>query len=159
MRWRKHQSANESLENNVTKTSHKLLFGKGVQCNREISLIVSDITITVEGLGNLIKNLRRRSTEEAGKKFSKILMKNPARASETGARIDTAAVSQNPKAISTIPGFINFYRTGKRMNLELLVEILRSTKSYYKIWSICTIKMIYQSWREITNRKNVISIL
>ena len=84
-------------------------------------MTVSDDTIKAEGLGSFFKNLRNVSAK-AGKKLATNALKNPARLPESGANVATAAASRNPKpASSTLSEVINFYHTGKGLNLSNFV--------------------------------------
>ena len=84
-------------------------------------MTVSDNTIKGEELGNSFKNSGKLSAK-AGKKLATNVLKNPGRALEIGANVATAAASRNPKvALSTLPEVINFYHTGKGLNLGKFV--------------------------------------
>ena len=83
-------------------------------CNGKKSMIVSDNTIQVEGLGDFFKNLGKVSFK-AAKKLARNAMKNPNPIPfpEIGANVATAAASRNPKAaLSTSLEVTNFYYTG-----------------------------------------------
>ena len=63
------------------------------------------------------KNLGKKGLN-VSKKMAKNVLKNPGRALEIGANVDTAFASRNPKAaLSTLPEVINFYHTGKALYL------------------------------------------
>ena len=76
-------------------------------------MIVSDITIQAEALGDFFKNLGKVSSK-AAKKLARNALKNPSRFLEIGANVAAAMASRNPKAaLSAIPEVINSYHTGK----------------------------------------------
>ena len=80
-------------------------------------MIVSDNTIQAEGLGDFFKNLGKKGLN-VSKKMAKNVLKNPGRAPEIGANVGTAFASRNPKAaLTSLPEVINFYHTGKGLNL------------------------------------------
>ena len=60
-------------------------------------MIVSDITIKAEGLGDFFKNLGKISAK-VGKKLAKNVLSNPGRALDLTAKIATAAATKSPKA-------------------------------------------------------------
>ena len=92
-----------------TGLSVKLLRGTCVTCKRNRSLIVSDPTITAEGLGDFFKHIGK-----AARNVGKKTLNNPARALEISANIGTAAASKNPKLIAaTAPEVIKFVHQGK----------------------------------------------
>ena len=87
----------------------KLLRGTCSTCKRNKSLIVSDQTIQVEGLGDFFKHLG-----SAAKNVGKKILNNPGRAFEIAANIGTAAAIKNPKLIAaTAPDFMKFVLQGK----------------------------------------------
>ena len=54
--------------------------------------------------------------------MAKNVLKNPGRALEIGANVGSASASPSPKAASsTLPEVINFYYTGKGLNLGKIV--------------------------------------
>ena len=118
----RHRSSTKNIVGEITinkKTGKevKLLAGKCVICNRKKTMIVSDNVIQAEGLGNFFKNLGKISAK-AGKKLAKNVISNPRRALDLTAKIATAAATKSPKAaLSTLPEVINFYHTGKGLNL------------------------------------------
>ena len=87
--------------------------GTCVTCKRNRSLIVSDPTITAEGLGDFFKHIGK-----AARNVGKKTLNNPARALEIAANIGTAAASKNPKLIAaTAPEVIKFVHQGKGLYL------------------------------------------
>ena len=87
--------------------------GTCVTFGRNKSLIVSDQTIAVEGLGNFFKHLGK-----AAKNVGKRILNNPARALETSANFGTGAASVKPKVIAaTAPEVIKFVHQGKGLDL------------------------------------------
>ena len=122
----KHRSGTKNITgektvNKKTGRKIKLLIGKCVTCNRKKSMIVSDNTIKVEGLGSSFKNLGKISSK-AGKKLATNVLKNPGRALEIGANIATATATKSLKAaLSALPEVINFYHTGKGLYLGKFV--------------------------------------
>ena len=118
----KHTSGTKNITGEITinkKTGReiKLLVGKCVICSRKKSMIVSDNTIQAEGLGDFFKNLGKKVLN-VSKKMGKNVLKNPGRALEIGANVGTAFASRNPKAaLTSLPELINFYHTGKNLNL------------------------------------------
>ena len=122
----KHHSGTKNISGEITNTKRtnkeiKLLVGKCMVCNRKKSIIVSDNTIKAEGLGSFFKNLGKISAK-AGKKLATNVLKSPGRALEITSNIATAAASKSPKAaLSTLPEVINFYHTGKGVNLGKFV--------------------------------------
>ena len=94
----------DARNNNV-----KMLRGTCMICSRNESLIVSDRTISGEGLGDFFKHLG-----SAAKNVGKKILNNPGRALEIAANIATAAASKNPKLIAaTAPEVIKFEHQGK----------------------------------------------
>ena len=86
-----------------------MLRGTCMICSRNKSLIVSDRTISGEGLGDFFKHLG-----SAAKNVGKKILNNPGRALEIAANIGTAAASKNPKLIAaTAPEVIKFVHQGK----------------------------------------------
>ena len=80
-------------------------------------MIVSDNVIQAEGLGDFFKKLGKVSGK-AAKKLATNALKNLAKFLEIGANVAAATASRNPKAaLSALPGVINFYHTGKGLNL------------------------------------------
>ena len=122
----KHYSGTKNIIGEITlnkKTGReiKLLVGQCSICNRRKSMIVSDNTINVEGLGSFFKNLGKISSN-SGKKLATNVLKNPGRALEIGANISTAAATKSPKAaLSKLPELINFHHTGKGLYLGKFV--------------------------------------
>ena len=113
----RHRSATVKIYGDITSKGNKVLIGYCSICNRKKSMTVSDNTIKAEGLGSSFKNLGKVSAK-AGKKLATNALKNPARFLEIGANVATAAASRTPKAaLSTLPGVINFYHTGKGLYL------------------------------------------
>ena len=122
----RHRSGTKDITGEITinkKTGKdiKLLVGKCVICNRQKSMIVSDITIKAEGLGSFCKNLGK-IIAKASKKLATNALKNPPKFLEISANVATAAVSKNPKAaLSALPEVINFYHTGKGLHVGKFV--------------------------------------
>ena len=76
-------------------------------------LIVSDQTISAEGLADFFKHIGK-----AAKNVGKKILNNPGRALELAANIGTAAASKNPKLIAaTAPDLIKFVHQGKGLYL------------------------------------------
>ena len=114
----RHRSSTVKIYGDVTSKGSKVLIGYCSICNRKKSMTVSDNTIKAEGLGSFFKNLGKISAE-AGKKLATNALKNPARFLEIGVNVATAAANRNPKAaLSTLPEVINFYHTGKGLNIS-----------------------------------------
>ena len=91
----------------------KLLRGTCSTCKRNKSLIVSDQTVSAEGLGDFFKHIGK-----AAKNVRKRILKNPGTALELAANIGTAAASKNPKLIAaTAPDIIKFVHQGKGLYL------------------------------------------
>ena len=91
----------------------KLLRGICSTCKRNKSLIVSDQTISAEGLGDFFKHIGK-----AAKNVGKKILNNPGRALELAANIGTAAASKNPRMIAaTAPDIIKFVHQGKGLYL------------------------------------------
>ena len=111
----------EIAYNKKTGKDIKLLVGKCVICDKRKSMIVSDIVIQAESLGDFFKNLEKVSSK-AAKKLAKNALKNPSRFLGVGANIATATATKSPKAaLSTLPEVINFYHTGKGVYLGEIV--------------------------------------
>ena len=86
-------------------------------CAIKKSMIVSDNTIEVEGLGDFFKNLVKKGLS-VSKKMAKNVLKIPGRALEVGANVGTAFASRSPKAaLASLPQAMDFYHTGKRLSL------------------------------------------
>ena len=86
-------------------------------------MTVSDDTIKAEGLGDFLKNLGEKGLN-VSKKIAKNVLSNPGRALDLTAKIATTAASQIFKqALSTLPGLITFYNTGKGLYLGEFVLI------------------------------------
>ena len=91
----------------------KLLRGTCSTCKGNKSLIVSDQTISAEGLGDFFKHIGK-AAKNLGKKF----LNNLGRALELAANIGTAAASQNLNLIAaTAPDIIKFVHQGKGLYL------------------------------------------
>ena len=87
----------------------KILRGNCMICSRNKNLIVSDRTISGEGLGDFFKHLG-----SAAKYVGKKILNNPGRALEIAANIGTAAATKDPKLIAaTAPDVIKFVHQGK----------------------------------------------
>ena len=84
-------------------------------------MTVSDNTIVAEGLGEF-KNPGKKGLE-VSKRMAKNVLKNPGGALEIGANVGTAFASRSPKAAlsSLLPEVINFYHTGKGLNVSKFV--------------------------------------
>ena len=107
--------------NKKTGKEVKLLVGKCVKCNRKKTMIVSDIVIYSEGLGDFFENLGKKGLN-VSKKMAKNVLSNPGRAIDLTAKIATAAASRNSKqALSTLPELITFYKTGNGLYLGKFV--------------------------------------
>ena len=108
----RHRSSTIKTYGDITSKGSKLLIGFCSKYTRKISVTVSDSTIKTEGLCSFFKNLGKISPK-AGKKLATIVLKNPARALETSAKVATTAASGNPKAaLSTLLEVIKFYHEG-----------------------------------------------
>ena len=114
----KHYSPTTNIRGDITvnkKTgmSVKLLRGTCSICKRNKSLIVSDQTISAEGLGDFFRGI-----EKAAKSVGKKSLNNPGRALELAANIGIAAASKNPRMIAaTAPDIIKFVHQGKGLYL------------------------------------------
>ena len=114
----KHYSATTNIRGDITQKKKtgaavKLLGGTCSTCKRNKSLIVSDQTISAEGLGNFFKHLG-----SAAKNVGKKILNSPGRALELAANIGTAAASKNPRMIAaTAPDIIKFVHQGKGLYL------------------------------------------
>ena len=89
-----------------------------VQFVKEKKIVtVSDNNIEAEGLGDSLKKLGKKGLK-ISKKMAKNVISNPGRASDSTAKIATAAASRNFKqALSTLPQSKTFYNTGKGLYL------------------------------------------
>ena len=113
----RHRSATIKIYGDITSKGSKVLIGYCSILNRKESMTVSDNTIKAEGLGSFFKNLGKISAK-AGKKLATNVLKKPGRALEITSNIATAAATKSPKAaLSTLPEVINFYHTGKGLDL------------------------------------------
>ena len=114
----KHYSTTINIRGDITQNKKsgapvKLLRDTCVTCKRNKSLIVSDQTISAEGLGDFFKHIGK-----AAKNVGKKILNNPGRAFELAANIGTAAASENPKLIAaTAPDIIKFFHQGKSLYL------------------------------------------
>ena len=132
----KHYSPTTNIYGETTNTGIQMgrpihtLRGNCVTCNRKKSLIVSERTIDVEGLGDFFKHLGK-ATAKAAKNVGKKILNNPGRALEIAANIGTAAASKNPRMIAaTAPDIIKFVHQGKGLyKAEGLRENLSSKGS------------------------------
>ena len=111
----KHYSPTTNIYGDITNTGMsmgrpvKILRGNCMICSRNKSLIVSERTISGEGLGDFFKHLGKVS-KNVGKK----ILNNPGRALEIAANIGTAAATKDPKLIAaTAPDVIKFVHQGK----------------------------------------------
>ena len=88
------------------------------------SLIVSDNTKKAEGSSDFLKNLDKKWSI-ISQKMPKNVSKNPGRALEIGANVGTAFATRSPKAaLSSVPEMINFYHTGKSLDLGKFVWLI-----------------------------------
>ena len=114
----KHYSATTNIRGDITQNKKtgalvKLLRGTCSTCKRNKSLIVSDQTISAEGLGDFFKHIGK-----AAKNVGKKILNNPGRALELAANIGTAAANKNPRMIAaTAPDIIKFVHQGKGLYL------------------------------------------
>ena len=114
----KHYSATTNIRGDISQNKKtgmpvKLLRGVCVTCKRNKSLIVSDQTISAEGLGDFFKHIGK-----AAKNVGKKILNNPGRALELAANIGTAAASKNPRMIAaTAPDIIKLVHQGKGLYL------------------------------------------
>ena len=119
----KHYSGTKNINGEITfkKTGKekKLLVGQCSVCNRKKTMILSDNTIKVEGLGSFFKNLGEISAK-AVEKLATNVLKNPAKALEINSNI--AVATKKPEAaLSSLAEVINFYHTGKGLYLGKIV--------------------------------------
>ena len=90
-------------------------------CNWKKSIIVCENPITVEDLGDFFKSLGKISVE-VGKQVAKNELKNPGRALNITTVVASAVFYRNPKAVlSSLPGLVFFYHTGKMLYLGKFV--------------------------------------
>ena len=105
----KHYSPTISIHGDIRNNNVKMLRGTCMMCSRNKSLIVSDRTISGEGLGDFFKHLG-----SAAKNVGKKILNNPGRALEIATNVGTAAASKNPKlTAATAPDVIKFVHQGK----------------------------------------------
>ena len=110
----KHCSATINIRGDITQNKKtgmpvKLLRGTCSTCKRNKSLILSDQTISAEGLGDFFKHIGK-----VAKNVGQKVLNNPGRALELAANIGRAAASKNPTLIApTAPDIINFVHQGK----------------------------------------------
>ena len=84
-------------------------------------MIVSDIMIQAEGLGDFFKNLGKKGLN-VSKRMAKNVLKNPGWALEIGSNVGTAfAFRSLTAALSSLPEVINFHHTGKGLYLGKFV--------------------------------------
>ena len=120
----RHRSSTVKTYGDITSKGSKVLIAFCSKCQRKKSMTVSDNTIEAEGLSDFFKNLGKNSVK-VGKKLAKNVLKNPSRALDITANIASAAASRSPKnVLSTLPEVINFYHTGKGLNLGKFVQTL-----------------------------------
>ena len=82
-------------------------------------MTVSDNTIQSKGLSDFFENLGKK---KCIKKMAKSVLGNPGRALNLTAKIATTAASKKSKQVlSTLPGMITFYNTGKGLYLGKIV--------------------------------------
>ena len=117
----RHKSTTVKTYGDITSKGIKALIGFCSNCQRKMSMTVSDNTIEAEGLSDFFKN-PGKSSVKVGKKLAKNVLKNPSRALDITANIASAAASRSPKnVLSTLPEVINFYHTGKGLYLGKFV--------------------------------------
>ena len=105
------RSGTISIEDEKTKTGHKLLVGRFVQCNITKSMIVCDNAIKAERLVNFFESIGKVPARVV-KKVATNATKKPRRAPENGTKIRVAAVGRNSNSIpATSLDAINFYHT------------------------------------------------
>ena len=98
-------SPTTTIHGDIRNNNVEMLRGTCMIFSRNKSLIVSDRTISGEGLGDFFKHLG-----SAAKNVGKKILKNPGRALELAANIGTAAASKNPKLIAaTAPTLLNLF--------------------------------------------------
>ena len=124
----KHCSGTKNIVGEITfnKKAGKenyVIFGKCVTCDRKKPMILSDNTIPADWLGSFFKSFGKIFAKDF-QKLSTNVLKNPGRLLEIGANVATAAASRIPKAaLSTLPGVITFYHTGKCLYLGKTVKV------------------------------------
>ena len=96
----KHRSATNNIYDDITSKGSKLLIGYCSIWKRKKYMTVSDNTIVAESLGDFFKKLSKKGLI-VSKKKAKNVLKNPGRALEIGANVDTAFASRSPKAASS----------------------------------------------------------
>ena len=107
--------------NKKTSKGVKLLIGRCSICNRKKSMVVSDNVMQAEGLSDFLKNLGIKGLNVT-KKMAKNVLRNPGRALDLTAQIDTAATFRKSKqALSILPELITFYNTRKGLYLGKFV--------------------------------------
>ena len=94
----KHNSGTKNIVDEITFNKNtareiKLTFGQCSICNRKKPMIVSDNTILVENLGDFLWNLGQKWLN-VSKNMAKNILRNPGRALEIGANVDTAFFSK-----------------------------------------------------------------
>ena len=134
----RHRSATKYIYGDITSQGSKVLIVYCSICNRKKSMTVSDNNIKAEGLGDSFKNLGKKGLN-VPKKMAKNELSNPGRASDLRARIATAAGFRNSKqALSTLPGLITFYNTGKGLYLGKFVYFITCKWNKKQIIPKCT---------------------
>ena len=103
----KHYSGTKNIVGDIRfkKTGREinLLVGQCSFCNRKKSMIVSNNTIEVEGLGDFFNFLGKKGLN-VSKKMPKNVLENPGRALENGANVATAFASRSSKGtLSSLP--------------------------------------------------------
>ena len=107
----RHWTATKDIYGDITSEGSEKLIDYCSSCNLRKSLTVSDNTILEKCLGGFFKNLGIRGLI-VPKKMAKNVLKNPGRALDLGANVDSAVASRNPKAaLSTLTEVFNIYRT------------------------------------------------
>ena len=109
----RHKSATKNFYGDVTSKGNKVLIGYCSVCNRKKSMTISDDTIKAECLCDFFKISGKKGLN-VSKKMAKNVLSNPTRALDLTAKIASAAASRNSKqALSTLPEWMTFYKTGK----------------------------------------------
>ena len=84
-------------------------------------MTVSDNTIEAENLGDFCRIVGKKGPN-VSKRMAKNYLRKPRRALDYTANFATAAASKNLKNVmSTLPGLITFYNTGKGLYLCKIV--------------------------------------
>ena len=111
-------------DGDITSKGSKVLTGYCSICNRKKSMTVSDNTIKAENFGDFFK-ISGKKGHNVSKKMAKNVIKNPRRALEIGAIVDSAFASRSPKAaLSSLSEVITFYHTIKGIYLGKFVGFM-----------------------------------